>query len=121
MFNDEINRLIRSKFANDIMESLQDCDVREFTSPLNHIKVPIRADAKIIYDAKLGDFSMEAFVHDIDTKKCIMARQVFSTREFLSTREKADMVEYLFKRLKRQFMHTLAQGELEKVLGVKVR
>ena len=118
-FQDEMANLIRNRFAPDIMTTMRDCDIMELSSPSKSVNVPLRADVRIVYEKELAAFTIAAYVHDINEGDCLMARQVFSTREFVNAGDKADVIHYLFKKLEAQFLHALAKGELDKLIERK--
>lgn len=116
-FDDQMIRAIRNKFAPDMMTALKDASLVELQYPKRSINVPLFAGADIVYDKGLGSFTIEGKVKYTNKDEFVMARQVFSTRELMDSRESSEIINYLFDRLKYDFTEALVEGKLNKILG----
>lgn len=115
---EEMNRLIRNKFAPDIADCLRAAEVPYLlVGDMNSIRVPLLATPKLIYDKGFGDFVVTASLRENDAQPFNCTKSVFSTRELLKVTDKAAFVEYIFEQLKRDFLKRLAMGEIEKQIA----
>lgn len=119
MYEDEMIRAIRRRFAPDIMTTLRDASVTEFSAPLNRVTLPLMASTKLLYDKDLAAFQVDGSVKDVDSDNCLMARQYFSSMEIRDAKDKAAIINYLFDGLKHMFTDAIVNKELDKLLGVK--
>ena len=108
-YDEMLIRAIRHRIAPDIMTTMRDCDVTELNFPRNSVQVPLRADVNVLYDKGLSAFTIQGFIHDMDSESCLMGRSVFSTREFTDARDKASVLHHLFAKLERQFLEELSR------------
>ena len=114
-YEEELYRLYKNKIAPELAATLRDCYVRELHSPSNSLRLPLTASAKLAYEKNMAAFVIEGFVKG-ENKNCLNARQIFTNRELQLSSDKAAVIEYVFDKLKADFIHKLASDELDKIM-----
>jgi len=119
-YTDAMYAAIQHRFARDILESYKlvpSRDVLSLVGPKDRVTVPLRAEVAIAYEKGLAAFTLDARVHDTGDD-WICARECFSTLEFKSHRDRSGLLNCIFDHLREDFLRHLAEGELNRILGV---
>ncbi|WP_020469630.1 hypothetical protein [Zavarzinella formosa] len=119
-YDDELVRAIRRKFAPDLMTALRDSDdPLGLSSSMNSVRVPLRADVRVLFEKDLAAFVVRGRVHNVAKDAFDHTDCLFATQTLGSERDRAAAIEYVFEEAKRGMLRSLASGELDAILAGK--
>jgi len=84
-----------------------------------YAKLPLRADASIIYKNDLGAFAVRGrFLHSTK-EEWVQCEKLFTNRDIYSSRDSYAVIEYVFDHLKEEFLRNFVGSQLDNHLNPK--